>query len=514
MKDNLRNGCLLVALFACAVLILANSLTYPINHDEQQYVAAAYMAIDKTLYKDFIYLQTPYFPLVVSYLYQILDTQQYFLTARVINFGFSFLTVLMTALIVLRAARSKSLAAVAAVLLTSSSVMLFSFGVARNDMLPCMFQMTGLLFYLESYRSKRYHRFFLVVAGALAAMAVGSKISYVFFPAGLLIYLLRVDWRAKTFSTLWLALGGLLGSVPMLYYAVIAPEGFLYGNLGYHSTAPFEWYASRGLEGRLTFMDQMVQIRRFFLSSPVTWATVTVIALIAAWHLAKGKMGNFVGRLKLEGHAVLPLLCLLAIPMCILPKPTWIQYFVLIVPLMIVLAAVMVRASQPDARPVFHFLYAVLALVAAVPGAWKMGHNLSGLVDKTAWADKEITKIVDQLVSIQQETGKTLKVATLSPMHVLDANVDTYPELASGPFYYRTSYLQTEAFTAAIKGVSKSGLASFLDSSPPDVILIGYEQDTRINLDDDFRRYALARGYQEQPVSGTDATLFLRLTTQ
>ena len=60
---------LLVAFSCLAALCAAlafNSLTQPLNQDEEQFIAAAYLAQDLRLYADFLYLQMPVYPLVLS----------------------------------------------------------------------------------------------------------------------------------------------------------------------------------------------------------------------------------------------------------------------------------------------------------------------------------------------------------------------------------------------------------------------------------------------------------------
>ena len=51
---------------ALCVAMVFNSLTQYLNQDEEQYVTAAYLAQHMRLYTDFLYLQPPIYPLVLS----------------------------------------------------------------------------------------------------------------------------------------------------------------------------------------------------------------------------------------------------------------------------------------------------------------------------------------------------------------------------------------------------------------------------------------------------------------
>ena len=62
-----------------------HSLTQSFNHDEEVYVTAAYLAQHMRLYADFLYLQTPIYPLVLSKLLMLFSSVSPFLIARLLS---------------------------------------------------------------------------------------------------------------------------------------------------------------------------------------------------------------------------------------------------------------------------------------------------------------------------------------------------------------------------------------------------------------------------------------------
>jgi hypothetical protein len=112
-----------LGLAAFAVLMAANTMAVPSNQDEQQYVTGAYFARELSLYADFLHLQGPNYPLVLSAVYGLLGSDQFFyLTARVVNFAFAFGAAALVYIIALREARSVTLALSALLLFAGSQI--------------------------------------------------------------------------------------------------------------------------------------------------------------------------------------------------------------------------------------------------------------------------------------------------------------------------------------------------------------------------------------------------------
>jgi len=73
----------LAALLGIALVL--HALTQFIDQDEEQYVSAAYFAQNLTLYLDFLSLQPPVYPLILSKLFSLFSDSSKFLIARLLS---------------------------------------------------------------------------------------------------------------------------------------------------------------------------------------------------------------------------------------------------------------------------------------------------------------------------------------------------------------------------------------------------------------------------------------------
>src|SRR3546814_18602205 len=85
------------------------------------------------------------------------------------------------------------------------------------------------------------------------------------------------------------------------------------------------------------------------------------------------------------------------------------------------------------------------------------------------------------------------KLATVSPVYALEGGLQVYPELAAGPFIYRTADLIPEQDRRHYRLVSEATLPALLAADPPAGILVGLEGAE----DRGLRDYALTHGYRK-----------------
>jgi hypothetical protein len=98
------------------------------------------------------------------------------------------------------------------------------------------------------------------------------------------------------------------------------------------------------------------------------------------------------------------------------------------------------------------------------------------------------------------------KIATFSPIFILDAGMEIYNEFSTGPFLYRVGHLISADQLAELKGVSPSTLQVFLDSNQPRAFLVGHEP----HLERAFIQYARQNGYTRLERDFYGLTLFVR----
>ena len=218
----------------CAAMVF-NSLTQYLNQDEDQYVTAAYLAQHMRLYADFLYLQPPIYPLVLSKLLMLFSSMSSFLVARLLCAALAIGTVVVFFSLAARLAESVEFAFILASLFASASLMLKAYGLARNDIMPIFFGLCGVWFVLRGFsvdckQSGRLLALFL--AGLCMALAVGTKVTAAFIPLSAMLYIFI---RAKAWLVP-LVFGGAVGSLPIVYYAATAFDKFLYCNAVFHLT--------------------------------------------------------------------------------------------------------------------------------------------------------------------------------------------------------------------------------------------------------------------------------------
>src|SRR5207248_2109273 len=95
---------------ALCLAMIFHALTQRIDQDEEQYVAAAYLTQHLRLYTDFIYLQPPVYPLVLSKLLSLFSGVSPFFLARLLSAALAIVSVALFFCIAARLAENKSLA--------------------------------------------------------------------------------------------------------------------------------------------------------------------------------------------------------------------------------------------------------------------------------------------------------------------------------------------------------------------------------------------------------------------
>ena len=237
-------------MFAClaalCVAMVFHSLTEWFHTDEEVYVTPAYLAQHMRLYSDFLYLQTPIYPLVLSQLLMLFSSVSPFLIARLLSAALAIGSVIVFFDLAARLSKSERVAAILASLFASAPLMLLAYGSSRNDIMPIFFGLCGVWFTLRGLNAERKQSgsyLALFLAGFCMALAVGAKLTAAFIPLSALLYIFL---RAKR-GLLPLVLGGAVGSLPIVYYATAAFDKFLFGNATFHLTIYKEFYTDIGM---------------------------------------------------------------------------------------------------------------------------------------------------------------------------------------------------------------------------------------------------------------------------
>ena len=485
--------------FACVCLVLAylaviGATNGPYSHDEESYLGSALFAMDLTPYRDFIHFQTPLYPLVTQVALE-LSSGQYFLAGRMVTLSMTLLAI--SAMIYAGWLLSRSLlaASLAGIMFCTSTVMIPAMGVARNDMMAAALGIWSCAFFLRGMSGGSGRSAFLMLAGLFSTAAAAAKISYAFVPLSLVIYIaLLMRFRPQQIGVrdgILLVLGMAIGAVPLIYYAVVAAENFYYGVLGHFSYAPEVWQAHLNSKWELTWAARL----RSFLHYVFSDIGLGCLIICLYWILLIHKKGGGRFRSDLERlvhtHALLPLiLCFFAVPLTVLPRPSYIQYFQLVIPFLILSAiGLMVVARRSGVRGTMR-LMAVAVLCSSVPGVIEQYDLLQ--------APSVVAQLQSQAKQIRSSLGTNRvdgPVATLSPVRVAVAGYPVYREFAGGPFFFRTGDALSRAEIHRLRGVTPDTLASLFDSSPPGAIFVGFEDLEDPRRDGALVDYAETHGY-------------------
>lgn len=475
-------------------LLLARALTAPIDYDEDQYVAAGVLAQQFRLYRDFIYLQPPADPWLLAGLYQLIGGY-YFLAARLLTFVLAALAFVLTIGLLRRCGAGRILATLLATIALLSPFLDRPIATTRNDILPLALFLGALLCYLR--RPAQGWRW-LAAAGLLAGLAVEAKISYIFAPVGLLLH---AAWPGLGGArrAMPLAAGIAVAALPGLYCLAQSPDNFLFDLLEYHRTAPFAWY-QRQDEGAILGTGYRLFVLLFLLCR---YANASLLLLLVGAMLLRrhaGAMPAPTAPLRL-----LIMLIGLGVLVGFQPSPSWPMYYAPLAPLLAALAVTFLTALPPPRQ--FLAPASILAVIASLPTlpalAQRLG-DLPALLNPAAWpgaiVHREAAAIHDALAG----AGLTGDVATLFPLRVLDAN--TIPAvLASGPFFFRTADLVSDAKVAELHGASATSLEALFAEAPPAAILGGLAAGQwPVEMDQSLRDYARRHGYRPVPLDIPD----------
>lgn len=476
------------------VLLLARALTAPIDYDEDQYVAAGVLVQQFRLYRDFIYLQPPADPWLLAALFQLIGGY-YFLVARLLTFVLAASAFGLTIGLARRCGAGRILATLLATIALLSPFLDRPIATTRNDILPLVLFLGALLSYL---RVPARGWAWPAAAGLLAGLAVEAKISYVFAPAALFLY---AAWPGNggVRRAVPLAAGIAVAALPGLYCLVQSPDNFFFDLLDYHRTAPLAWY-QRQDEGAILGTGYRFFVLLFLLCR---YANASLLLLVVGGAVLRRRAGAAPAPAAPIGLLIM----LLGIGAFVgfQPSPSWPMYYAPLAPLLVALAATFLT-SLPPSRQVLAPV-PILVAIATLPTLPALGLRLADLpvlARPAAWpgliVHREAAAIHDALAG----AGLTGDVATLFPLRVLDANA--IPAVfASGPFFFRTADLVSDAKVAELHGASAASLDAEFADAPPAAILGGLAAGQwAVEMDQSLRDYARRHGYRPVPLDIPD----------
>lgn len=501
-----------------ALMLFAAAMTGGITYDEDQYIAAGAMARDARLYADFVHLQPPFYPLLLSVLFGITDGH-YLLAGRLLTWLLSVASFGLLFGLLARLGAGRLLAALLVTACAASPFLSGPVSNTRNDILPLCLLLWGVALYLRADDRAAPFRASLLLAGLCIGLAATTKLSYIFGPVAVVLHaLLRREGPAGATpgARLLPLLAGLgVAASPGFYHLALAPEGFVYGLVEYHLAAPIAWYEGEGTPALLHAAGRGAFLAELLLLGGN--GTLTVLVLVFA---AIRQMQRRTARLPADAGArsadglILGLLG--GALLCgFLPRPSWPMYYAPVAPLL----ACWVASQHGRIRATgSHRLLPSMLCLALVPTASAFGPQIAAVAKLPAvgeWPGVAVHRNALAIRDAIRAAGGAGDVATLFPIHVMDAN-RVWTEFASGPFFFRTANLLPPDRIARLRGTGPQDLDRLFAAEPPAAIFGGvYADRWRAPMDAALLAYAERHGYAlvRQDIAAGGATggrLYLR----
>ncbi|MBH0113714.1 hypothetical protein I5E68_12225 [Novosphingobium sp. YJ-S2-02] len=489
-------GCWVILLGMFAGLC-GRILSYPLNRDENLFVTAAAMVFGNDLYTDLGYNHLPYLAWGLGAIFRLSGTEHFLLTGRIVICLGWLATLLALRLIAFQLSAGFTAFFCAACLFLGNVLLLGSAGMlVSNNLLPIPFALFALAALIRGMDEENPSPVACFIAGLAVSCAIGLKANYIVVaPVVFLATVLAPPTRpaAARFSqaSMPLALGGLVGGLPVLVLVFRDPGGFFAHTLRYFTQLqPAYWAASHepkvvgaaakvllaeSIWGANTALLAMVGVAGLIALPMMRGAPVRARAMIADWPV------------------VLCLaLALLGFVVAFVPSPAFPQYFVPPIPFLI-LAVIALRARcETIDRPPARALLATLALVAMTGSASRLAPGLIQLARPAAWAPNALHR---DLRALAREAGLSprARAATLTPVLALEAGLAVPREFAAGQFVYRVAPFIPADEAVHYTTTSPRHLEAYLEQSAPEAIVTSGEE----TLEEPFDTFARSHGYEE-----------------
>ncbi len=486
-----------------------------LNHNEHMYHAASvFVSQGKALYKDFAYVQMPYLPLLYGNLFKLFGVDSYYLLIGKL-FSFLFLTISAATLFLIARRVLNDIVpslCIVALFLLNMTILNPAMEIS-NYIMPLSFSLIG--FYLFSGVTNQTKPIVPALAGFFVALSIGAKLTYAttmipFFVVGLLYPLMSGNStitlkRSFVFVLIPFGIGVVVGFLPLLPY-MLDFEAFMFNNLGYHNTNT-EWRAMTGYTRPMSMYAKIFYAHSVLLSPD---NLILLLGIVLGLGLSFDNFRAAKSAIKQMpiGAFLAILLFLIAIPTALAPTPSFFQYYAipvsfLFLVLVYVWASQSAEASALNRRWLFILLFAALAYNGP-----SLLNSTYRLTQRASWAGLHVHDVSMNIRKAIADNGvdASRKIATLSPLYAIEANLSIYPQFSTGPFLYRISDLLTPEQRNHFVGTSQKSVSDLLNAEPPAAIIAGFEGD----LDEPLIEYGKSNDYKVVEVAGLDGKLYVR----
>jgi hypothetical protein len=389
-----------------------------IDGDEGFYLLASRLVIQhKTPYIDFFYTQAPLLPYIYAAWLKVFGISWF--SARLCC---ASLTIAIGALLyahVCRETRDWKAGTVAVLLFATSSLIFAWYPIVKTFALAVLFLFGA---YVIICNSSARSNWMIALAGLLVGLSIDTR-SYI-----LVVVPVIAAWIAWRRTKRWVARlvsfcgGAVLGLVPSLVLFIRSPDNFLFNNLGYHALR-----SGDGLIGE--WQNKMMVVLGAF-GGAHTGFQFSVLALVAVGLVLFLRKGG--------GPAVLALwIAFVTGTVSLLPTPSSVQYFSVVMPFLIVAAVCAASDYLRDltgSRAQFARIVSIVLTVAfigfAIPSFRQYlftGYKVPGLKGPADASNWTLRGVSDVSKAINQFTAPNEGVASFWPGYIFASQADPYP---------------------------------------------------------------------------------------
>ncbi|TGQ42023.1 hypothetical protein [Mesorhizobium sp. M00.F.Ca.ET.216.01.1.1] len=489
-----------VLLFACLAVRILN---YELRLDEELFVPPIRLLENHRLYLDFFYNHPPGSAWWFYGVRKLTGSDYLLLSGRLGVLAGWLLLAASIGIVSFALTRSGVASWCIVVLSLANELFLAQTGVAAtNNLLPLPFLFLGLGLFILGVNHDRTKPVLVALAGFCLSVAGAFKISAVAFipPVAIAAFLMpRPEGiRHRVMQVVVpLTVGGLVGALPILTYLIADPARFLAHVLGYHLGPHAQYFQMLGadddhittLSGKLKlasgiWLDGSVAVPlAALLTLLITTQRWTVDRRRGHWLLPSGSMAIVLGAL------------VLAIVFSFIPTPSYPQYFAPPLVCLPLALALLFARLMPDARKNVQPALTAATIIVLAMAAPRLVQHLGTVIRPEKWT---VMRVHAEGVAIAERLAAAHvsgKVATLSPIYPLEGGLDVYPELATGPFAYRTADIAAPETARYYRMTSSAQVGALLDADSPAALLLGFDQ----TLEQPLLAYAKKNGYAPVP---------------
>lgn len=391
-----------------------------IDGDEGFYLLASRLVLEhRTPYLDFFYTQAPFLPYVYAAWFKLFPIS--WASARLFS---ALLTVIVGALVFGHVCHQTKrwMAGLAALILYCSSALVFAwYPTAKTFSLSAIFLFSAYV--ILTSVSPSGSKWMTALTGVLFGLSVDTR-SYLLATLPVFLWWIFVsDPARRSARVVWFLGGVVVGLAPSLMLFVASPDAFLFNNLGYH--------ALRSDAGLIGGWRNKARIAWMLFTGNHTGFQ---FSLLSATYLAL----PFFNRARKDAALFAFLIAFVLGLVCLLPTPSELQYFSVLMPFLIAAVVCSVNdflaeLSSPAGRR-WATVAVVIALVSFVGfGAVSFheylftGKDVPGIVVPANTHNWTMSHVVAVSVAIDQVALPGEQIASFWPGYVFAPRAEIYP---------------------------------------------------------------------------------------